>query len=149
MKLEHHIAISTIIAGILYALFASWALSTASLITGILTDIDHIIDYFIEHGIRIRIKEFFPFFYKERHQRITLLFHGWEWLFCLCTTAVITDFNLWIAGLLVGYGHHIISDYLYNKASIRAYSLIWRWNKMFDSKVIFPRNRGYDPQTNY
>ncbi|MHA2039088.1 MAG: metal-dependent hydrolase [Promethearchaeota archaeon] len=145
MKLEHHIAFSTLVSGILYLIFKSWGLSIASLISGIFIDIDHIFDYFIEHRMHFEYQKFMDFFYREKHQKITLLFHAWEWLLCIGLVTVLTNFNPWITGLFVGYGHHIISDYFYSKASIKTYSLIWRWRKKFNSELIFPRNRGYDP----
>ncbi|MBI5666241.1 MAG: hypothetical protein HZC49_14290 [Nitrospirae bacterium] len=148
MKLEHHIALSAIISGILYAAFKSWGLSLSSLLSGIFIDTDHIIDYLVAHGRSIRRSDFFSFFYEEKHRKITLIFHGWEWLFCLGAIAVSTEFNPWVTGLLIGYGHHITSDFLYNKANLKAYSLIWRWKNNFDSRKIFPRDRGYNPRDN-
>ena len=144
MKLEHHIATSTVVSGILYFVSKSWGLSIASFISGIFIDIDHVFDYFFEHKL-FDYQEFINFFYGEKHQKITLLLHGWEWLLCLGLATVITNFDPWIAGLSVGYGHHIISDYFYSKTNIKTYSLIWRWKKRFDSKTLFPRNRGYNP----
>lgn len=145
MKIEHHITLSTIISGALYAIFKSWELSISSLITGVLIDIDHTIDYFVEHGLRLNRKKFLSYFYNEQHKKITLLLHGWEWLCCLGAAAVVTEFNLWVTGVLIGYGHHMVFDYFYSKASISAYSLIWRWKKNFDSQTVFPRDRGYNP----
>ncbi len=146
MKIEHHVTLSTVISGILFAVFKSWELSITSFIAGILIDIDHVIDYFIEHGLRSNLKEFLPYFYKEKHRKITLLFHGWEWLFCLGAAAILTEFNPYVTGVLIGYGHHIAFDYFYNKTSVWTYSLIWRWKKNFDSQTIFPRDRGYNPK---
>jgi membrane-bound metal-dependent hydrolase YbcI (DUF457 family) len=144
MKLEHHITLSTIISGILYAHFKSWELSLSSLIAGIFIDVDHAIDYFMEHGLRIHLSEVFNFFYEEKHRKITLLFHGWEWLVVLGIFTKLTDFNPWVTGALIGYGHHIVSDYFYSKASVLTYSLIWRWKNKFDSQILFPRGRGYN-----
>lgn len=146
MKIEHHLTLSIIISTVVYTIFKSWGLSIASLITGIFIDFDHIIDFFIEHGLRFHMKEFLPFFYYEKHRKITLLFHGWEWLFCLGVAAIMTEFNPWVTGVLIGYGHHIVFDYFYSKTSIRTYSLIWRWKKNFDSQTLFPRDRGYNPK---
>lgn len=146
MKFEHHIAVSTLVSGILYLIFKSWGLSTASLISGICIDIDHVLDYFRENRKRFDFRGFMTFFYREKHQKITLLFHGWEWLLCVGLAVVLTNFNPWITGLFIGYGHHIISDYFYSKASIMTYSLIWRWKNGFDSEILFPRNRGYNPK---
>jgi hypothetical protein len=120
-------------------------LSIAAFISGIFIDLDHLIDYVIEHGLHFNIKEFFPFFYEEKHSKITLLFHGWEFLIIFATVAWFTDFNPVVTGVLIGYGHHIILDYVYSRTAFLSYSLIWRWKIKFDSKRVFPRNRRYRP----
>ncbi len=144
MKLKHHIAVSTLTFAILFAIFRSWGLALASFFFGIFIDLDHLIDYLIDRNFHL--KEFFTYFYREKHKKIRLLFHGWEWLLCLGISAVVTDFNPWITGALIGYGIHIVSDYFYSKANIRSYSLLWRWINKFNSALIFPRNRGYNPK---
>ena len=145
MKLEHHIAFSALVSAILYLIFKSWGMSIASLISGICIDIDHVFDYLREGSARLDFQEFMNFFYREKHRKITLLFHGWEWLSCAGLAMVLTNFNPLVTGVFIGYGHHIVSDFIYSKAGIMTYSLIWRWKKRFDSKILFPRNRGYDP----
>lgn len=145
MKLAHHISFSAVISTILYFILESWRLSLVSFISGILIDIDHILDYLIEYRMRFDMQEFLNFFYKEKHRKITLILHGWEWLLCLGLATVLIDYNPWIAGLFVGYGHHMVSDFLYSKANLKSYSLIWRWTQKFNSEIIFPRDRGYNP----
>lgn len=145
MKIEHHIVISALISGSLFAVFRSSGLAAASFLSGILIDTDHVIDYMIANRSSLKFREFLAYFYREKHQKITLLFHGWEWLCCLIAVSVITDFNSWITGFLAGYGQHIVLDFIYSKAGFLSYSLVWRWKKRFDSYVIFQRNRGYDP----
>lgn len=147
MKIEHHIAVSALISGILYAIFKSMGLSIASFIAGVLIDVDHIIDYILAHGLHFDAGEFMDYFYKEKHQKITLILHGWELLIILLAAAILSGFNPIIAGTLVGYGHHIVSDVIYSKAPFCSYSIICRWKKGFDSNVIFPRDRGYNPKT--
>ena len=146
MKPVHHIAASTIISGALYSIFRSWELSLACFITGFIIDIDHIFDYIFENGFDFNMNTFFDFFYHEKHQKIILLFHGWEWLILLGIYVKLTDWNLWVTGALIGYALHIIPDYFYSKAPFGSYSLIWKWKNNFNSKLIFPRNRGYNPK---
>lgn len=146
MRIEHHIVISTTISGILYAILKSWEMSIAAFMSGVFIDIDHLFDYWAERGLRFNVKELLPFFYEEKHTKITLIFHGWELLIILCIASSLTGYNSWITGLSVGYGHHIILDYANNKTSFKSYSLLWRWKNRFDSKLIFPRNRGYNPK---
>ncbi len=141
MRLEYHIAASTIISGVLYAIFKSWGLSIASLVSGIFIDLDHVIDYLIEHGLRFNVKKFFDFFYEEKHRKIFLIFHGWEWLIILCVFAWLTNWNPWITGILIGCGQHMVFDFFYSMTTLRSYSLLWRWKNRFDSEVLFPKNR--------
>lgn len=145
MKVRHHIALSASVSGILYAVFSSWSLSAAALISGIAIDIDHVFDYFFHRGLMVNRDDFFRFFYNEEHSKITLIFHGWEYLPVLYSAAHLTGFNHWATGLLIGYTHHLVSDFFYNKASFRSYSLLWRWKNNFHSRTIFPRDRGYNP----
>ena len=141
MNPEYHIAASTIISGIIHALFNSWAITTTSFITGVFIDVDHIIDYAIAHGIRFDIKHFFRFFYEEKYKKITLILHGWEWLAGLTLAAWLTDWNPWVIGALIGWSQHMIFDKILNISTFSSYSLLWRWNKRFESKSIPIHNR--------
>lgn len=146
MKPVHHIAASTIISGALYLIFRLWELSLACFITGFIIDIDHVFDYILENSSDFKINIFFDFFYHEKHQKIILLFHGWEWLLICYIFAELTNYNILVTGILIGYGQHLIFDYIYSKAPLKSYSLIWRWKNNFNSEIIFPRNRGYNPK---
>lgn len=143
MKIKHHALASTIISGILYSVFKSWGLAAASFISGILVDLDHVIDYWIEHGLQFDLKRFFKYFDEknfENRKRLYFIFHAWEWLIILFVVARLTDWNLWVTGLLVGYGQHIILDELYNSFKYRirpfvwGYFLLWRWKNGFRFK---------------
>jgi hypothetical protein len=139
MKPIYHLAVSTVISGILYTIFRSWGLVIASFISGIFLDLDHIIDYFIINGIHFNLKEFSNFFKKKKYWkvaskywRINLIFHGWEWLVILSILAGITNWNPVVTGILIGAGHHIILDVFNNKPNswqqtFFSYSLLWRW----------------------
>jgi hypothetical protein len=143
MKPVYHIAVSTMISGIIYTIFKSWGLATASFISGIFIDLDHIIDYLIVHGLHFDVKEFNIFFREKRywkvtsrHLKITMIFHGWEWLIILSITAKLTNWNPLVTGVLIGFGQHIILDALNNKpnswiATFLHYSLLWRLKNNF------------------
>ena len=141
MKLEHHLAASTIISVVLYAIFKSWGLTISSFVTGIFIDLDHVIDYFGEHGLRFNTKDFFLFFYAEKHRKITMIFHGWELLVILVVIAKLTNWEPWVTGVLIGYGQHMIFDYFYSRTTFATYSLLWKWKNKFNSEVLYPRNR--------
>lgn len=139
MKPVFHVAASTLVSGILYVIFKSWGMVIGSFLSGILIDIDHVIDYMIVSGARCDRKEFSNFIREKkywktasRHWRLNLLFHGWEWLVILSIAAVLTDWNPLITGILIGCCAHILLDVFNNKPGSWAktflgYSLLWRW----------------------
>ena len=59
MKLKHHITASIILSAFLFAVSKSWIIFGSSLISGVLIDIDHVLDYFCEFKKRFYVKEFF------------------------------------------------------------------------------------------
>ena len=140
MKFSHHVAVSTIISSILYVLFKSWSLTIASFLSGIFLDLDHYIDYLCEYGSPFNMKKFFNCIYKENLKKIYLFFHGWEWSIFLLIMSWMSDWNHWIVGVMIGYGHHMVLDALFNTNwPILGYSLLWRWKNNFVSELVRPR----------
>jgi hypothetical protein len=147
MKPKYHATISVLLSGSLYIIFKSWALTIASLISGILIDFDHFIDYIIKYGFHFDIKKFLNFFYGEQYKKLTLLLHAWEWLILLFLASWITNWNHWVTGILIGFGQHIMLDRLYNISTFSSYSLIWRWKNRFDTNIILLKNRANKKNT--
>ena len=140
MKFSHHVAVSTIVSSVLYVLFKSWSLTIASFLSGVFLDLDHYIDYLIEYGYPFHMKKFFHCIYEEKLKRIYLFFHSWEWSIILIIMGWMSDWNHWIVGVMIGYGHHIVLDALFNTNwPIRGYSLLWRWKNNFVSELVRPR----------
>jgi len=139
MKLKHHTAFSVLIAGILYMIFKSWAISLSCFISGIFIDLDHIIDVIREHGRDVRVKDFFEICHNGRFNRIILLLHGWEWLPLWAVAAWLTGWNPWITGTLIGLGQHLALDAYANSSNLSSYSLIWRWKNDFHFDTLFPK----------
>jgi hypothetical protein len=120
-------------------IFRSWGMAIACLISGIFVDLDHVIDYLIQHGLQFK-GNFFEEFYNDRIDKVHLLFHAWEWVFLLLITAWFTGWDKWITGIFFGFTLHIFLDNINNRANIKSYSFFWRWSKGFQVKKIFPKN---------
>lgn len=135
MKLQHHIAASIIISGLLHAVFKSWTITTASFVSGIFIDLDHIIDYVITHGRRFDAKHFFRYFNNSECKKAIFILHGWEWLFILAAAAKLTGWNPLLTGVLIGFAQHLMLDQIFNKTSLLAYFFFWRWKHEFNHKV--------------
>jgi hypothetical protein len=138
MTVGFHITLSAMVSSILFVFFKSWVLSLSSFITGFLIDIDHLIDYWREYGFRINVKEIFSVFTYKKLNNLTMYLHGWEWLILLCMSAWLTNWNLWVIGILTGYAHHIFTDQIGNKPPALGYFLFWRWKKGFLMKAMYP-----------
>ena len=137
MKLKQHITISLFFSAFLYAISKSWIIFGSSLISGVLIDLDHILDYFMAYGINIRIKQFFEVCHNLKIPRVRLIFHSWELLFLLSICAFVMRWNPWIVGTVVGFTQHIVLDQIFNKSNKLSYSFYWRLKKGFRLKRCF------------
>ena len=137
MKLKQHITISLFFSAFLYTISNSWIIFSSSLISGVLIDIDHILDYFMAYGINIRIKQFFEVCHNLKIPRMRLIFHSWELLFLLSICVFLVGWNPWIVGTIVGFTQHIVLDQAFNKPNKWTYFFFWRLKKGFSSKRCF------------
>ena len=138
MKPPYHVASSALVAGILYFLFKSWSMSLSCFLSGIFIDIDHIYDYLREYGFPFRVKDFIHAIYNAKLTRMTLFLHSWEVMLLLSIITWFTNWNPLMAGILIGFGHHMILDKLYTGVPLRRYSFIYRWKRDFHLESLFP-----------
>ena len=139
MRAQYHLGVSLVVSGSLYVYCKSWELAVISLVSGTLVDLDHLVDYHIEHGAAFHTGRFLDSFSRGTYKKIYILLHGWEWLLLWAVIAWMTEWNLWIAGFLIGHAHHIVLDQLSNGAHTWGYSLLWRRSVGFDPDRVFPR----------
>ena len=137
MRLKQHITISLFFSASLYTISNSWIIFSSSLISGVLIDIDHILDYFMAYGINIRIKQFFEVCHNLKIPRMRLIFHSWELLILLSICVFLVGWNPWIVGTIVGFTQHIVLDQVFNKPNKWTYFFFWRLKKGFSSKRCF------------
>ena len=137
MRLKQHITISLFFSAFLYTISNSWIIFSSSLISGVLIDIDHILDYFMAYGINIRIKQFFEVCHNLKIPRMRLIFHSWELLFLLSICVFLVGWNPWIVGTIVGFTQHVVLDQVFNKPNKWTYFFFWRLKKGFSSKRCF------------
>jgi len=140
MKPQYHVASSAFIAGVLYLTFKSWSMALSCFLSGIFIDIDHVYDYVKEFGFPFKVRDFVTTVYNNGISRLTFVFHSWEILILLGIIAPFTNWDPWITGVIIGFGHHIILDKLNNGERLRTYSFIWRWGKQFEFDTTFPND---------
>jgi hypothetical protein len=137
MKPQYHATYSVLIAGILYLFCKSWSIALSCLISGVFIDLDHIYDYIREFGFPFKVKNFLHAVENHDISRVTLILHSWELLILIGIIAYFMNWNPWLTGTLIGFGHHLVLDKLNNGERIRAYSFMWRWENNFEFEKIF------------
>ena len=127
MKLRSHVIASIIFSTLFFVVFKSWTIATVSFFSGVLIDIDHVFDYFLEFRKRFEVKEFFDVHHNRKILFFMAIFHSWELLALLSICAFLMSWNPWIVGTIIGFTQHIILDQIFNKNPNRLkYFFFWR-----------------------
>lgn len=136
MKLEQHTVASVLFCGGLWAATHSPAIALPALGIGILMDLDHVLDYQLQHPGSLDVKHFFKIC------NACELRHTYLWLHSLELLAIawaLTYFlrSAVLLGCSVGMTLHIILDYIGNKTHFATYFLIYRFKQKFKIEKIF------------
>jgi hypothetical protein len=137
MRPQYHVTYSVLISGVLYLFFKSWSMALSCFISGIFIDLDHIYDYVREFGFPFKVNNFIHAVFNHDIPTVTLILHSWEVLVLIGIIDWYMNWNLWMTGIFIGFGHHLILDKLNNGERLRAYSFIWRWKNNFEFEKIF------------
>lgn len=132
MRVSMHVAASAVLGGGLFLYTRSAVAGLACFFSGFLVDVDHLLDYWVNHGLRFNVGHFFYVFRKEPLKKILVLFHAWEWVLILLAAVLLTKGNMLFTGLFVGIGSHMFFDQVVNKHSAFAYFLIFRIRSGFE-----------------
>jgi len=141
MKLRSHVIASIIFSTLFFVVFKSWTIATVSFFSGVLIDIDHVFDYFLEFRKRFEVKEFFDVHHNRKILFFMAIFHSWELLALLSICAFLMSWNPWIVGTIIGFTQHIILDHIFSAKPKRLkYFFFWRLKKGFGVNKMFPNN---------
>lgn len=141
MRVSSHLLASSAFSAGVYAVTRSPAMTAASFGAGWLIDIDHVLDYLIEHGVRFAPSHFFATFHEDHYRRARLPLHGWEWPLGWLLAASAAGWHPVLLGLGLGWLHHIVFDQCTNAPSAFGYSLLWRLRQGFSYRASF-RGKG-------
>ena len=133
MKLRSHIIASIIFSTLFFWVFKSWKITAVCLLSGVLIDIDHVFDYFLEHKKRFRVKEFFDLHNNAKMLFFMVIFHSWELLALLGICAFLMKWDPWVVGVTIGFTQHIILDQIFNKPNKWLYFFLWRLKNDFSA----------------
>jgi len=103
------------------------------LCAGILIDLDHLVDYYLQQPPTIKVRVIYDWFIKRRFEFIFLFLHSLELLVVLWTGISVFRLGIpWIA-LAVGLSQHMIFDIIFNRGKLYSYTyfLSFRLMKRF------------------
>ena len=118
MKTSGHISTSAMLAAALYAYSRSVPEAASCFVSGVLIDLDHVVDFHLFSGERFSLANFFSWYSENRWRRLTLIFHSYELFGILCAVAYYLD-NAVLRGIVWGAGLHLLLDQLVNTRTSR------------------------------
>ena len=112
MKPAVHLYTSAIMATALYAHSHSIPESASCFASGVLIDLDHVVDFFLFSGEKFSPGNFVSWC-EKRWQKIALLIHSYELLVLLFVAAFYLDHAV-LRGIFWGAGLHLLLDQVAN-----------------------------------
>lgn len=136
IRVSGHIICSLTISGIIYFIFRSLPLFFVSLLTGVLIDIDHVIDYYMQESFTLKIKNIYCWCFEARSKFFFLFFHSFELIFLFWV--IIYKFKLGIFWIVfaIGLTQHFMLDILFNPLYTYSYFLFYRIIKGFKKEYL-------------
>jgi hypothetical protein len=121
--------------------FKSAKCAVVSFASGVLIDIDHLFDYYSNHGFTLQLKKMYDTFVAVNLRRIYIFLHSGELVIILWVLIYVFSLsNCWKA-FAIGLTQHLILDQITNPISAFGYFLIYRAMRGFKKKHIM-RDKG-------
>ncbi|NQT90864.1 MAG: hypothetical protein HQ558_06380 [Candidatus Omnitrophica bacterium] len=141
---SRHVIVS-LSAGAAFAFFTkSFYAGAVCFFAGVLSDIDHIIEYIIHHGFKgvsiAKVYEASLHTMKQegdrKYNKVYLIFHAIEFVLLLWIIALLTG-NIYLIAAALGYSLHIGMDCVGNPMRVCSYLITWRAINDFDVQRLF------------
>ncbi|NWG12162.1 MAG: hypothetical protein HXY20_01365 [Acidobacteria bacterium] len=140
MAPSQHLTISVGSGVILGLLTRSWIAGVSCSLVGVLVDLDHFIDFWLNRGLSLDIQEFFEFNYYGNSRRFFDFLHGYELIPLLWYLTSLAGWPNARLGLTLGYAIHLLGDQFFNTHLNRwTYFLAYRLYHGFDAVRIVRR----------
>lgn len=147
MTVRTHVITSSVLAVTIYAWTNSVATAVSAFISGILIDLDHLLDFFLLSGESFSVRGLFSWCNEGRWERLILIFHSYE-LYFIYGIFVYNHPHPILTGILLGTGLHLLLDQAGNRHLTKGfaishwfYFLIFRgWGKFHKDWLRKPKN---------
>lgn len=125
-----HLAYSTAAASVLLLTAKSPKVAVGCVASGVLVDLDHLIEYKKYCGDRWDWEEFSTGIYFDKKGTVKVIFHSWEaagvlWSIVLARDGIGKKSLLY--GIAAGYTLHLILDQIGNNLNRMGYFELYRW----------------------
>ena len=110
---REHVVVSASVGAVTYAVTGSPVVASASFLSGILIDLDHVVDFIFLSGEKLTVKNFFSWCLEARWQRICLVLHSYE-IYALLVAVYFYSGGEIFKGILIGMGTHLLQDQIGN-----------------------------------
>lgn len=141
MKPDQHVTISVGSGVILGILLRSWVAGISCCLIGVLVDLDHYLDFWLNRGFSLNLKNLLDFCYHGTSTKFYDVLHGYEYIPFYAWIAALPGCREMGLGLVVGYTLHLLGDQFYNSHLNRwTYFLTFRIFHRFESSKIVLHN---------
>jgi len=135
MMPQYHLIASLTLSVCFYQTTKSTPSALLCLLSGIIPDADHIIDFWLYERRITFSKEIFQGFY-EKWGKIPVLLHSIELLIPIWALAYALNTYIYSAAITIGILTHLLMDFLSYERRPLSYFLSYRIAKNFDRKFI-------------
>ena len=137
MRARYHVIVSAGVSLGVQAYFNSWPATTTCFLSGILIDLDHFLDYYIEKKtIPFRYKDLVDFCIDFKGKKVFLLLHSYELLIMLWLLIYLLHLDLAWIGFAIGVTIHMAFDQFTNPIKPLFYFLTYRILNHFKSSKL-------------
>ncbi len=146
MKVSRHIIVSVSVGAVVSFWFNNLYAGIICLLSGVLVDSDHILEYIIEYRWRdFTFKKCYVACENNQFKKIHLVLHSIEIILVLWVFVVYTR-NIYLFAGTLGYSVHLLLDIVGNRASPRSYFFIWRAVNKFSADRFLKRRCDTDQE---
>lgn len=110
-----------------------------SLAAGVLIDIDHVFDYYLQEGVTLRLKDMYAWCDENKFKLIFLFFHSVELVALLWLVIMRFRLGLFWAAAAVGFTQHLLLDIIFNPIYSYSYFLSYRIARGFKKEHLMKK----------
>lgn len=122
MTVKVHIVSSAALAVVIFNETSSAAMALFAFLSGILIDLDHLLDFLVLSGMRFSVKNLFRWCNEGLWEKIVLILHSYELYIIFALFAYYFPHPV-TTGICLGVGLHLLLDQIGNRYMLKHLSI--------------------------